>query len=238
MNSKTLLTATAVIAFSTSAIASMSEKEAQAIICEELRTNVTVPGGGWADCVSETHAIEVDWSGKWAEAIGQSLYYACELDKKPAIYLVCKEGQKLCISHGYRLESTTAAWSLPAADATLVLKREAINTGDAVLYGRGRDIPEFQLALSFDDRTCQWSCLGDASEFRANKEAQEVIDALKTSDQAMSAQDIEEVLDDMPVGNIRKRLKRMSDRGQIVKVSTGMYKTVQPVQVSNMGDKL
>ena len=34
------------------------------------------PDGTRADCISATHAIEVDFSEKWAEAIGQALHYA------------------------------------------------------------------------------------------------------------------------------------------------------------------
>lgn len=40
------------------------------------------------DIVTNDYAIEVDFAHKWAEAIGQSLYYAKELNKKPGILLV------------------------------------------------------------------------------------------------------------------------------------------------------
>ncbi|MET4686265.1 hypothetical protein [Sinorhizobium fredii] len=32
------------------------------------------PDGTRTDCISDTHAIEVDFSKKWAEAIGQALH--------------------------------------------------------------------------------------------------------------------------------------------------------------------
>jgi hypothetical protein len=40
------------------------------------------------DCLSETHAIEYDWGKKWAEAIGQSLYYSAMTGKKAGIVLI------------------------------------------------------------------------------------------------------------------------------------------------------
>lgn len=40
------------------------------------------------DCVTATHAIEYDYSYKWAEAIGQSLYYSAMTGKKAAIVLI------------------------------------------------------------------------------------------------------------------------------------------------------
>ena len=65
------------------------------------------------DMITETHAIEVDWSSKWAEAIGQSLYYAELTGKKPGIILLVKNTQKearyiyrcqtVCAKHNIKL---------------------------------------------------------------------------------------------------------------------------------------
>lgn len=46
------------------------------------------------DLLSETHAIEVDYAPKWAEAIGQSAYYALVSKKKPGIILLVKDVKK------------------------------------------------------------------------------------------------------------------------------------------------
>lgn len=43
------------------------------------------------DILTETYAIEVDWSKKWAEAVGQAIYYSKMTGKKPAIILLTKE---------------------------------------------------------------------------------------------------------------------------------------------------
>ena len=40
------------------------------------------------DCLTDEHAIEVDFAKKWAESVGQSLYYAEMTGKKPAIGLI------------------------------------------------------------------------------------------------------------------------------------------------------
>ena len=40
------------------------------------------------DCLTETHAIEFDFAKKWAEAIGQSLWYASQTGMKPGIVLI------------------------------------------------------------------------------------------------------------------------------------------------------
>lgn len=52
------------------------------------RTEVTMPDGTRCDILTDTHAIEVDFADKWAEAIGQSLNYAMQTGKKAGIVLV------------------------------------------------------------------------------------------------------------------------------------------------------
>ena len=40
------------------------------------------------DCLAKDYAIEFDFAKKWAESIGQSLYYAKMTGKKPAVVLI------------------------------------------------------------------------------------------------------------------------------------------------------
>lgn len=40
------------------------------------------------DIVTDTFAIEVDFGPKWAESIGQSLFYGLKLNKTPGIVLI------------------------------------------------------------------------------------------------------------------------------------------------------
>lgn len=78
------------------------------------RTEVSMPNGTRADCVSETHAIEVEFAHKWAEALGQSLNYAAETGLAPGIILICKRGTEArCLTWALRLEQTIARWRLP-----------------------------------------------------------------------------------------------------------------------------
>ena len=46
------------------------------------------------DCVTNTHAIEFDFAPKWAESIGQALYYGEVLKKKPGIVLIVENPEK------------------------------------------------------------------------------------------------------------------------------------------------
>lgn len=43
------------------------------------------------DCLTKSHAIEFDFGPKWAEAIGQSLYYSIQTGRKAGIALILEE---------------------------------------------------------------------------------------------------------------------------------------------------
>lgn len=46
------------------------------------------------DCLTERYAVEVDFAQKWAECIGQSLYYGISTNRKPAALLIMENGEK------------------------------------------------------------------------------------------------------------------------------------------------
>ena len=46
------------------------------------------------DCLTDTHAVEFDFAHKWAESIGQALYYAQATNKKAGIVLIVENAQK------------------------------------------------------------------------------------------------------------------------------------------------
>lgn len=43
------------------------------------------------DCLTETHAVEVEFAPKWAEAVGQALFYSAKTGKRPGILIVLKD---------------------------------------------------------------------------------------------------------------------------------------------------
>ncbi len=46
------------------------------------------------DCLTDEYAIEVDFAKKWAESVGQSLYYAAMTEKKPAVGFIMRDNKK------------------------------------------------------------------------------------------------------------------------------------------------
>ena len=67
-----------------------NEKYYQTQMCNHLEgeMEVVLHDKTRVDCLTDEYAIEVDWAKKWAEGVGQSIYYAEITKKKPAIGLI------------------------------------------------------------------------------------------------------------------------------------------------------
>ena len=63
------------------------------------------------DCLTQTHAIEFDFASKWAEAIGQSLYYSMQTGKLAGIALILEKQSDQ--RHLKRLNATIEHYKLP-----------------------------------------------------------------------------------------------------------------------------
>lgn len=107
-----------------------------------------------------------------------------------------------------------------AADTVVIL---ASSTEGPKLYGRGRDVEEFEKALRFDKTTGQWLVLGDAAEVVQSDERKAVRDLLETAKEPLSPKEVAQALGKKE-GGIRMLLGRMTDAGDVVKVSRGRYR--------------
>jgi hypothetical protein len=73
-----------------------NEKYYQSKMCQELggKMEYILADKTRVDCLTNEYAIEVDFAQKWAEAIGQSLYYAHMTGKRPAIGFIVGDGDE------------------------------------------------------------------------------------------------------------------------------------------------
>lgn len=53
----------------------------------EFRTH----DGSRVDILTDDHAIEVEWVKKWAQAVGQAVFYAAVTGRRPAIILLLRD---------------------------------------------------------------------------------------------------------------------------------------------------
>jgi len=69
------------------------ESDYQRAWCEKNcgQTEVVLFDKARVDCVTKTHAVEFDFAPKWAESIGQALYYGEVLKKNSGIVLIVED---------------------------------------------------------------------------------------------------------------------------------------------------
>ncbi len=65
----------------------------QKIWCKENKgiNEYVLPDKTRIDCLTKDYAVEFDFASKWAESVGQSLYYAKMTNKKPAVVLIMEK---------------------------------------------------------------------------------------------------------------------------------------------------
>ena len=101
-------------------------------LCASMDREVTLPNGARADCLSDTHAIEVDFTEKWAEALGQSLSYAASTGLQPGIFLVCRQAARNCLRH--RLDEAIAPAGAVRIAGRLLQRNRSKGAATGCLY--------------------------------------------------------------------------------------------------------
>lgn len=71
------------------------ERHYQADWCNQHggKMEVILPDKSRCDCLTSTHAVEVDFSNKWAESIGQALNYARQTERRAGVLIITKDAQ-------------------------------------------------------------------------------------------------------------------------------------------------
>lgn len=89
------------------------EKYYQESWCAEQggQAEVALSDNTRADCITSTHAIEFDFGKKWAEAIGQSLYYSFQTGKRAGVVLILENAKDR--KYWIRINSVIQHFSLP-----------------------------------------------------------------------------------------------------------------------------
>ncbi len=63
------------------------------------------------DCLTKTYAVEVDFARKWAEAIGQALFYGVRTGRMPGVLMIIEKPEERRFLR--RLRLTIKEFSLP-----------------------------------------------------------------------------------------------------------------------------
>jgi hypothetical protein len=107
-----------------------------------------------------------------------------------------------------------------APDSVVILKYDS--GGNTVLHGKGRDMVEIEKAVEFDQATCLWQVLGDASDLRRSTERTTVLDALRQATEPIGP-NIIAAESGMRATNVRKLLAKLVREGVVKKAGYGKY---------------
>lgn len=73
----------------------LHEKHYQTLLCNDLggKTEYVLEDRTRVDYLTDEYAIEVDFAKKWAESIGQALFYAQMTGKEPGVGIIVGDGE-------------------------------------------------------------------------------------------------------------------------------------------------
>jgi hypothetical protein len=145
----------------------------------------------WLDKRPEARLIVIDTLAKVRpRGIANKDIYQADSDALAELHRLANErAVAIVVVHHTRksdaddwLDSVSGTTGLTgSADSVIVLKRER-GQADAFLFGTGRDLPEYELPLKFDDQTCRWRKLDmSAPEARATSDQSAILNALRSA---------------------------------------------------------
>ena len=75
------------------------------------QTNAPMPDRMTCDCLTDTHAVRVDFGDNWTQAVGFALHYSLQTGKKGGIVLVLDKSKDY--RHWIRLNALLQEYKLP-----------------------------------------------------------------------------------------------------------------------------
>ena len=159
-----------------------NERTVVNLLAEKYQANVEVKlwDDTRVDLLSETHAYEVDWARKYAEGVGQALYYSSLTARKPGLILLVRNFKKE-LRYIYRAQITCNEAGVDLYIETVKdfpIKDRQPNTEDKdtspVISKQLADVdPPIRVYFVYDSETDKWyqeTALGTSAwDFSANK---------------------------------------------------------------------
>lgn len=109
-----------------------------------------------------------------------------------------------------------------AADHVVILDR---GPDGLVLYGRGRDVNEFNLALAFDGKTGRFEDVGDPEDRARSDSRKRILDAMVAARKPIGPGEIA-AASDVSAEVVRQHLPRMMQAGEVERLGRGQYQPV------------
>jgi AAA domain len=186
----------------------------------------------WIDRASKPRLIIVDILERIRQRISskdRAPQYSADYDALAALQELSAEAQlSILVLHHQRklgahdlIDTLSGTLGLGGAvDAVLILGKDP-QLGK-FLYGRGRDLEEFDIAVQQDEK-CRWQVLGPRFDEQASPERAKIIAVLAKAGRPMNVKDISEEVGSK-TENVKNLLTKLYAEGQVERVSWGWYR--------------
>lgn len=77
-------------------VPTQAEQFYQQRFCAGMDTKIRLGTQQRADCISQTHVIEVDWHDEWREGFGRALTFSAATGLLPGLVVVCRSDEAYC----------------------------------------------------------------------------------------------------------------------------------------------
>jgi hypothetical protein len=159
----------------------------------------------------------------------QKSQYSADYEALTALQELAAEAQlSILVSHHQRkmgaedlIDTLSGTLGLGGAvDTVLILGKDP--QYEKFLYGRGRDLEEFNVTVKQNEH-CQWQVLGPRTEEASSPERNQILAALARTGRPMTVKEISEAINGKSA-NVKNLLTKLHADGLIERVSTGLYR--------------
>lgn len=159
-------------------------------------------------------------------------YFLSELQmlaSRTGVGILVVHHNRKAISEAEPFERVSGTFGLTgAADTTLILDRDGKGVS---LYGRGRDLAEFQKAIRLNSETMRWDDLGEATDVFRSEERKSIVNLLSANPNGLRPDEIASGVGTKR-NNIDQLLSKMHRDGSVIKLARGVY-TLPEVLISS-----
>lgn len=179
----------------------------------------------WAQTAKAPKLVIVDvWAKVRGRADGKKTLYTDDFEQLAVLQRLASTRRLgvIVMHHASKRENPEDPFDLVsgttgltgAADSILVLRKEAAQA-DAVLYGRGRDLPVFEKALRFDGTRGLWAVLGDAEQYRVSNLESKIIAEVEKAGMPSTVQEVASMVEGSTVASVKVALYRLVRQGKL-----------------------
>lgn len=205
-------------------------------LCPRLDEGGLEAIAGWLEAHPDARLIVLDTMAKIRpRTSGKNVYQEDYEALEKLLPLATEHNAAIVVVHHLRkqgasdpLDEVNSSIGLTGGvDGVLILKRDRTRA-DASLFVTGRDVEqEKDLALRWSPDVGAWTLVGDAEEYRASEERQEILDYVRAADGPVGPKEVATGLE-KNYKTVAALMQKMLNAGTLSSPAYGKYEAVNP----------